>query len=580
MTLKTIEKFKNRYLLKNSWSKDLQPYLAELDFSKIISNRFKILESKVRLALIECLNKHNFELSKILEIIVKNQNKKITVIASFFKQFICKMKLFETELKDKALYLKNHGVDPTVVNLIQFYAGNFHKCKMCENLTLRIYCSQQCMGKDPIRKETYIQNMTSETAKLHREKTCLDLYGDKNVFGKNSSVVKDIRAENLRKYGGENVMNRNSPFRKIAEQTSLDLYGVKHFNNKQKTIKTNLKNLGVEYATQINFTNFDKLNKKYVEDHFIDIKKNRFLFNEFKSFFNLSVTVAYRYKKKFGFTMPSLHKRYSNPQKRLFDGIQAKNKLFNDRTIIKPLELDIVLPDIKLAIEFDGIYWHSKKNEPLKHLTKTTLCEKAGYQLFHIFDSDDLDIWKSMINAKLNLVKKIYARKCSIVSLSSSKAMAFCDVNHLQGGICAPINIGLIYEEHLVAVMQFGKPRFNKHYSWELLRYCQLKNTRVVGGAGRLLKHFRSSHEGKIISYANRRWSTGLLYKALGFRFVKNTSPGYMYVKNGQIYSRMSLQKHKLKSMKSYKDDLTGDEILKMEGYQKIFDCGNQVWEL
>ena len=82
---------------------------------------------------------------------------------------------------------------------------------------------------------------------------------------------------------------------------------------------------------------------------------------EFQEFFNLSQTVAYRYKKKFGFLMPSLHKRHSKPQLKLFDQIQCESKLFNDRTILKPLELDIVLPSIKLAIEYDGVYWHSNE---------------------------------------------------------------------------------------------------------------------------------------------------------------------------------------------------------------------------
>ena len=36
-----------------------------------------------------------------------------------------------------------------------------------------------------------------------------------------------------------------------------------------------------------------------------------------------------------------------------------KNLKTHDRTLIKPYELDIIIPDIHLAIEFNGIWYHS-----------------------------------------------------------------------------------------------------------------------------------------------------------------------------------------------------------------------------
>lgn len=52
----------------------------------------------------------------------------------------------------------------------------------------------------------------------------------------------------------------------------------------------------------------------------------------------------------------------------------------HDKCLIKPYELDIMIPERKLAIEFNGKYWHSifKNAIPLKyHLNKTELCEQA-----------------------------------------------------------------------------------------------------------------------------------------------------------------------------------------------------------
>jgi G:T-mismatch repair DNA endonuclease (very short patch repair protein) len=54
-----------------------------------------------------------------------------------------------------------------------------------------------------------------------------------------------------------------------------------------------------------------------------------------------------------------------------------KEIIRNDRTVLNGKELDIYLPDYNLAIEFNGLYWHSEdyvgKNY---HLNKTIECEK------------------------------------------------------------------------------------------------------------------------------------------------------------------------------------------------------------
>ncbi len=65
-------------------------------------------------------------------------------------------------------------------------------------------------------------------------------------------------------------------------------------------------------------------------------------------------------------------------------GIQQSN-----RGILKQLELDIYIPSHNIAIEYDGLYWHSNKFKPNNyHLNKTELCEKKGIQLIHIFENE------------------------------------------------------------------------------------------------------------------------------------------------------------------------------------------------
>lgn len=151
----------------------------------------------------------------------------------------------------------------------------------------------------------------------------------------------------------------------------------------------------------------------------------------------------------------------------------------------------------------------------------------------------------------------------------------------MQGIANAKINLGLFYKGRLCAVMTFGKPRFDKKHSWELVRYCTLFNFNIVGGASKLLKHFRDEHEGNIITYADRRWSDGNLYRKLGFIELKPSEPGYYYVKGGNRFNRMEFQKHKLKNkLKEFNPELGEKENMAVNGYYRIWDCGNKVFEI
>ena len=239
--------------------------------------------------------------------------------------------------------------------------------------------------------------------------------------------------------------------------------------------------------------------------------------------------------------------------------------------------------------------WHSDgystspkfntNNSRKRHLLKTELCESKGYQLFHIFENEwinDKQKWISIINNKIGNSKRIYARKCKVHIIDNNTYKTFCDENHLQGYGIAPIRLGLYYNDELISVMSFGKSRFNKNVQYELIRFCSKLNTTVVGGASKLLKYFeRNYNPESIISYANRRWSQGNLYKKLGFDLVNKTPPNYFYFKPNEniLYSRNAFQKHKLKSkLELFDEHLSETENMFNNGYRKIFDCGNFVF--
>lgn len=264
--------------------------------------------------------------------------------------------------------------------------------------------------------------------------------------------------------------------------------------------------------------------------------------------------------------------------------------VFNSREIIKPKELDIYLPELHLAIEYNGLFWHSDyKRDNNYHLQKTIDCEEKQIQLIHIFEDEWLDkkeIVKSRIANIIGITKyKVFARKCSVRQLTIKEEKNFMNNNHLQGYIASTICYGLIYnyngKEVILSCMCFGDLRKNlgsdkEDSVYEMYRFCNQLNFNIVGGASKLLKHFLKQIKPiQVISYADKRWSTGNLYKQLGFEYKSTSKPNYFYVDNKGIrYNRYSFRKDILVSKYDADSNKTENQITYEMGLSKIYDCG------
>lgn len=254
----------------------------------------------------------------------------------------------------------------------------------------------------------------------------------------------------------------------------------------------------------------------------------------------------------------------------------------NDKDTLKDREYDILIPEKKVAIEFNGIYWHSSKyKDRYYHVDKFIKSRELGIRLIQVWEDEWInksDIVKSRLQALLGISPKIAGRRCVVKAVDLEEYRKFCEQHHLKGYAAATIRYGLYHNDTLVAVMGFGKSRYTKD-GYELIRYCSAGI--VVGGASKLFAAFKKEYlPFYIISYADRCWSDGGLYRKLGFVDVtaNDRNIGYWYIKQNVRYHRSTFTKSRLVQM-GYDPNLTEQQIMEQAGYHKIYDCGNYKFE-
>jgi very-short-patch-repair endonuclease len=280
-------------------------------------------------------------------------------------------------------------------------------------------------------------------------------------------------------------------------------------------------------------------------------------------------------------------------EKKLYDRLSSETNLEfqeNIRTIIPPFEIDIVCREKKVAIEVDGYYFHSEDfKQSDYHLKKTDMANNNGFDMIHIFDFElynKFDIAVSLIKSKLGKSsKRIHARKCITKEVGYNEALIFINQSHMQGAHAASVGTkryGLYYNNELVSIMTFGKPRYDKLHEWELMRFCCALDTNIPGAASKLLKYAKTHGISNIISYANRRWSNGNVYEKIGFVEIRRSPPNYFYVKGSKVLSRISAQKGKLSKLlgDGFNEKLSEKENMKTNGWKVVYDCGNIVYSL
>lgn len=294
-----------------------------------------------------------------------------------------------------------------------------------------------------------------------------------------------------------------------------------------------------------------------------------------------------------GSTCPSCAATGSKGQKELTAYLQSlglvviENYCYSGRK-----QVDCYLPELKIAVEYDGLFWHSTANKVDNYQkVKRAELEGLGIKLIRIFE----DEWKfrnvqvkSLLASRAGRLTatKIAARKCLVVDVSNTEATAFYESNHVQGWRTSAKHKGLTYNGELVAVMSFTTRLSNrgvKSYGevQELARFAT--SCQVVGGAGKLFKALVAyTGASTVVSYSDNRLFSGGLYPKLGFTMVKAVPPSYTYIAPGGKHRlhKSQFRRSKLPAIfgSNFNPSLSERENCERNGHYQVYDCGLQKW--
>ena len=524
-------------------------------------------------------------------------------------KFGVKSNLNLQEVKEKAQ--KNSHTPSAIEKQKQTNLSKYGTIAPIQNEEIKNKIKQTCIKKYGVSNISQVKEIKEKGLQTKLEK-----YGDANYNNREKAkktnierygvsnpqsleeVKEKVKTTNNKKYGVDYYL-QSEEFKEKSKNTCKEKYGVEYYTQstkfKKKSKETVLNNYGVDnismsmdiikkrikseqdkiakFEKENNCTNLSKLINLYgqgflaIKNKLTIIKNGRYSYIS-----NVDIEKIEEYV--------NTHNR-SYQENDLYEYIKSIYKgeiIKNCRSVINPYELDIYIPNLNLAFEYNGNYWHSTNvgMDKYYHINKTDLCLLKNIRLIHIQEwewKNKQEICKSIISSALGIYnEKIYARNCIIREVGSKEANEFLEVNHIQGSINSTYRLGLYYNNELVQLITIGKSRFKKD-EYELLRMCTKLHTQIIGGFSKLMKHQPYKN---IISYIDRSKFNGNSYLQIGFSIIDITNPSYSYYKGNKKLNRISAQKHKLSKLLEDNYDNTKTEIQNMidNGWLQVYDCG------
>jgi hypothetical protein len=461
-----------------------------------------------------------------------------------------------------------------------------------------------------LRKKGTLEKHGSETWNNQEKtkQTNLQKYGVDNVF-KAEEIKDKIKDSITKKYGGFTWASKE--LREKANKTSIERYG--STNNIKKAGETNLQKYGgiaPACSELVKEKQRKTLKEKYGQNYenmpgplssknkFIEFRRNQSVKldltwldeDKFNGKYDENGPIYYNFKcnicgnefkDDFHSENPICRKcnplltGFSKAEKEIVEYIKSiytGEIQENTRRIIPPKELDIYLPELKLAIEYNGTYFHGYRGDSIESLSNFTKniqwkrleCQKLGIHLITIDECDYLDrpeVFKRFLQDQILPRQRIFARKCEIKEIDTQTAREFCEYYHVNGFRGGKYKFGLYYNNELLIVAIFNENSSN----CECTRLCYKTGYDVIGGWTKIQKHFGK----KFLHYVNLKYFPG----------ENKTGCGYRFRINKQILHRNALQKKTglYKHCKTINSNLSDFQNCLMNNGIAIFDLGNDI---
>jgi len=469
--------------------------------------------------------------------------------------------------------------------------------------------SESCLSRS--FKRCGLEAKTEEAIRRDRalaiKETNQDRYGHSNYMKteegrkKISEAAKTLDWEkinakrketNLRKYGVENPSQSDEVKQRKKETTRLN-YGVdvplqsEEIKNKLRETKWEIRlQRLLPRLTELGYTLLDEYrgNRIYDDDHKHVNYRQYNIKHECGTIFKDDLFEFPRCPKCYPLNESTAQIDYFNfisqliPEHEVIKGDTAT--IVN--TTGKNLELDIYIPSLKIAFEYNGAYYHSAlAKDKGYHSLKTSLCLAKGIKLYHIWEFDSPQIVRSRIQSILGLTNKVGARQLDFCAVPIVEANAFVAANHLHGLCQSSYAFGLKLKGVLVSVITFRKT--DDPMVLEIARFCTKLGMSVQGGFQKLFSNaLKELPTQTILSYADRDWTpdpASAVYAKAGFSYMGDVGSILRYVNLSKltVHSRVTFQKYKLKKLfpETYREEMTGQEILKQNNIVPVYNAGN-----
>lgn len=306
---------------------------------------------------------------------------------------------------------------------------------------------------------------------------------------------------------------------------------------------------------------------------------------------NMGMTAVYKYRDEYNLG-PFLNWQYSSRGEAelasLYPGQTAhiRNILGDGR------ELDLYYPDKKIALEYNGAFWHSasRKTEDY-HQTKTITCIKRGITLVQIFQHE----WKNAETKKklISHLDRLFNKNITYLSdndieveyqISKDQALTFNKLYSVNRIKESEVNIGLVDSAgELVQLLQSN--RIDKRGTFEVVDIATKSGVQTYGFSKIFRQFIQAYRPSKIMYQCDAQKLTGVEFMKLGFKFTGIQEPDYKLVDRYDNIKKESKEPMKYQTVgltgteKDFEyqksDVLQDDDEAEIMQYFKVYDCGN-----